>query len=349
MRNKKHLKIVVVMLLCLAGILVYNHKIPSKKTILTNTLDNKKVVVSGNAVGVKLKLDGVMVLAISDVLDKDGYKQYPLRGSGIKLGDIITKFNNKRMDNVRDFVTSIRKSEGKDFMLTVKRKGRYFKTKLRAIKSYEDNEYHLGMWVRDSIAGIGTMTFYEPQTGHFGALGHGISDVDTKEIFNSKGEILKSSILAVKKGRVGYPGELKGIFVSGQGKLGDILKNSDEGIYGTLKKESMQSLGGKMYEIASKEVVKCGSASILTNVIDNENKEYDIEILKVYRNGKKGMNIKVLDERLIKTTGGIVQGMSGCPILQNGKIIGAVTHVFVSDPTKGYGIFIENMLDNINF
>lgn len=349
MRNKKHLTVVLVILVCLTSIFAYNHKTPSEKTILTNTVNNKKVFASGNAVGVKLKLDGVMVLAISEVLDEDGYKQYPLRGSGIKLGDIIIKVNDKRIYNVKDFTSSVKYSRGKEFTATVKRKGRCFKTKLKAIKSYEDNEYHLGIWIRDSIAGIGTMTFYEPKTGHFGALGHGISDVDTKEIFNSRGEILRASILAVKRGRMGYPGELKGIFVSGQGKLGDILKNSDEGIYGILKKESMKSLGGREYEIAPKEAVKCGRASILTNVIDNENKEYDIEILRIYKNGKRGMNIRVLDQRLIKTTGGIVQGMSGCPILQNGKIIGAVTHVFVNDPTKGYGIFIENMLDNVNF
>lgn len=342
MRNRIALVIFIVIFCIYAK--NYNKK---ENIILTNTLPKKKVVVSGEAVGVKLKLNGVMILNIMEVLNEEGEIEYPLKRSGIRVGDIITEFNNKKIRNVDDLLSSISKSKGKEFSLMLKRRGKKFKRKLKAIKSYEDNEYHLGIWVRDSIKGIGTVTFYDSSTGYFGALGHGITDLDTKEIFNSKGEILKSSILAVKKGKVGVPGELKGIFVSKDKNFGSILKNTNDGIYGVLKKESMKNLGKKEYEVAPKENIVCGKASIITNVLDNTAKEYDIKILKVHKSNKKGMHIKVTDKRLIKSTGGIVQGMSGCPILQNGKIIGAVTHVFVNDPTKGYGIFIENMLDKI--
>lgn len=342
LRNKVVMCIIVlIFLVCIKN---YNKE---EGIILVNTKQNKKVVVSGRAVGVKLKLNGVMVLNIMEVLNEEGYKEYPLRRSGIRVGDIITEFNNKKILNVDDLLSNISKSKGKEFSLTLKRRGRKFRKKLKAVKSYEDNNYHLGIWVRDSIKGIGTITFYDPSTGQFGALGHGITDLDTKEIFNSKGEILKSSILSIKKGRVGMPGELKGIIVSNDKNFGSIVKNTNDGIYGVLKKDSMEGLGEKVYEVLPKENIVCGKASILTNVVGNKPQEYDIKILKIFKGSKKGMHIKVTDKRLIKSTGGIVQGMSGCPILQNGKIVGAITHVFINDPTKGYGIFIENMLDKI--
>lgn len=346
LKNKVAMCIIVfVLCICIKNYNVNNSV--KEKIVLTNTTQNKKVIVSGRAVGVKLKLNGVMVLNIMEVLNEDGYKEYPLKRSGIRVGDIITQFNDKKILSVHDLVSMVSKSKGKEFTLMLKRRGKKFRRKLKAVKSYEDNKYHLGIWVRDSIKGIGTVTFYDPSTGHFGALGHGILDLDTKEIFTSKGEILKSSILSIKKGRVGIPGELKGIVVSNDNNFGNIIKNTNDGIYGILKKDSMESLGNKTYEVCPKENITCGKASIITNVLGNRPQEYDINILKISKRNKKGMHIKITDKRLIKSTGGIVQGMSGCPILQNGKIVGAVTHVFVNDPTKGYGIFIENMLDNI--
>ena len=336
--NKKILSILIII-----GILGVFIKTNINQKVEINITNDKKILVSGDAIGVKLKIDGVMVLSISDVLDEDGNKVYPLRKSGIRLGDIIVKINDRKISNVREFVVAVRQTKGKEFDVLVKRKGKHFKTRLKAVKSYEDNQYHLGVWVRDSIKGIGTLTYYDPQTGYFGALGHGISDTDTKEIFNSKGEILKASIISVKHSKIGIPGELRGIFVSGRGKIGDILKNTNQGIYGVIKKEKLNGINVKMYELAPKDAIVCGNASILTNVVGNKNKKYDIEITKINRNG---MQIRVVDKTLLSTTGGIVQGMSGCPILQNGKLIGAVTHVFVNNPTKGYAIFIENMLKN---
>lgn len=332
-----------IIIVCIFCISVY--KDVSKGTVVTNTISNKKIAVSGDAIGVKLKLDGVMILEIGYVLNEQGYKEYPLRRSGIRVGDIITTVNGKRVFNVEDFSNRIKNSTDRIFFFTINRRGKIIKRKVKAVRSYEDNKYHLGVWVRDSIKGIGTITFYDPSTKYFGALGHGITDVDTRQIFNSRGEILESSILAVRRGKIGTPGELKGIFILGSGKIGNILKNTHNGIYGVLKKDGEKKLNNKLYEVASKEEIVCDRASIITNVIDNKSREYDIEIVKIYRNNKKGMNIRVVDPKLINTTGGIVQGMSGCPILQNGKIVGAVTHVFVNDPTKGYGIFIENMLE----
>ncbi|MBP5427087.1 MAG: SpoIVB peptidase [Clostridiales bacterium] len=340
MRKKITILLVALIILSLS---IYKEN--QQRTIFTNTLSDKKIAVSGDAIGVKLKLNGVMILEIGHVLNEKGHKEFPLRRSGIKVGDIVIGFNEKKVDNILDFLDNIKNSKGKKFCLTINRKGRSLKRKLKAVRSYEDNEYHLGVWVRDSIKGIGTITFYDPDTKYFGALGHGITDMDTRQIFNSKGEILESSILTVRRGKIGIPGELKGVFVSGSGKIGNILKNTHEGIYGILKQEGVLKLNNKLYEISPKENITCDKASIITNVVNNKSDEYDIEILKVYRNNKKGMNIRIVDPRLINTTGGIVQGMSGCPILQNGKIVGAVTHVFVNDPTRGYGIFIENMLN----
>lgn len=314
-------------------------------TVVTNTVSNKKIAVSGDAIGVKLKLDGVMILEIGYVLNERGYKEYPLRRSGVRVGDIITEVNDRKVSDIIDFSNRIKDSKEKIFFFTINRRGKIIRRKVKAVRSYEDDKYHLGVWVRDSIKGIGTITFYDPSTRYFGALGHGITDMDTRQIFNSRGEILESSILAVRRGKIGVPGELKGIFILGSGKLGNILKNTQYGIYGVLKKDGEEKLNNKLYEIAPKEEITCGRASIITNVVDNKSSEYDIEIAKIYRNNKRGMNIRVVDPKLISTTGGIVQGMSGCPILQNGKIVGAVTHVFVNDPTRGYGIFIENMLE----
>lgn len=340
MRKKIAIFILMVMVFCFS---VY--KETKERAVLTNTLANKKIAVSGDAIGVKLKLDGVMILEIGYVLNERGNKEYPLRRSGVRVGDIITAVNGRKVSDIIDFSSRIKDSNERIFFFTINRRGKIIKRKVKAVRSYEDNKYHLGVWVRDSIKGIGTITFYDPITKCFGALGHGITDMDTRQIFNSRGEILESSILAVRRGKIGTPGELKGIFISGNGKIGNILKNTQHGIYGILKEDGEKKINNKLYEVAPKEDIVCDRASILTNVVDNKSKEYDIEIVKIYRNNKKGMNIRVVDPKLINTTGGIVQGMSGCPILQNGKIIGAVTHVFVNDPTRGYGIFIENMLE----
>lgn len=205
--------------------------------------------------------------------------------------------------------------------------------------------------MRDSTAGIGTLTFYDPVTKGFGALGHGITDIDTGAIMPvQRGELVESNILTVKKGTKGNPGELKGVLIEDSGVLGTIVKNSHYGIYGTLNDAALDKFPNVKYPIALRNDIKVGPATILANIDGKKVEEYSIEIEKVSRksaNGLKGMVIRVTDDRLLEATGGIVQGMSGSPILQDGKLVGAVTHVLVNDPARGYGILIEWMIKNM--
>ncbi len=320
------------------------------KTVKVDIVSSKQLVACGNTVGVKLDISGILVIGVSDVETADGRKIAPSKDTGVRPGYVITEVNNNTMDNVSDLIDEIDKSSGNP----IKIKYRYGNTigtaLMKPVKAADDNKFHIGLWVRDSTAGIGTLTFYDPQTQSFGALGHGITDIDTGTLMPvESGEILESSILGVKAGRSGVPGELKGIFVEDT-KLGEIIKNTETGIYGNLSAGAAGRIVGKLYPIGLRSQIKEGPAVILSNIDGKTINEYDIEIQKVSKqntNGSKGMVIKVTDPELLKTTGGIVQGMSGSPILQDGKIIGAVTHVLINDPTRGYGIFIEAMLKNI--
>jgi len=216
----------------------------------------------------------------------------------------------------------------------------------RAAQCTADGSYKLGAWIRDSMAGIGTMTFYDPNTGLFGALGHGISDVDTAMLMPlQSGSIMYAEVTDVEKGAAGAPGELHGAFKAGE-DLGELYSNTKSGVFGEL---ADTSLAGdiKPVEIASRNEVQVGKATILSNIAGNKVAEYEVEITRLYPenpNDTRNLMLKVTDQRLLTATGGIVQGMSGSPILQNGKLVGAVTHVLVNDPTQGYGILAENML-----
>lgn len=318
------------------------------KTVNVDIVPGKTIVACGNTVGVRLNLDGILVIGVSDV-EYNGKKIAPVKNTGIKPGHIITHVNGKSVDNIEELVGFIDKSGGRPLKIKYNTGKERIEAIVSPIISSEDNKYHIGVWVRDSTAGIGTLTYYDPVTGRFGALGHGITDIDTGTLMAVKtGEIMESNILGIKMGKAGNPGELKGIFTEGT-RLGVIQKNSDIGIYGKLDGHAAGRIPGKMYKIGVRTEITEGPAAILSNIDGKKIEEYDIEIQKLSRqniNGSKGMIIKITDERLLNTTGGIVQGMSGSPIIQNGKIIGAVTHVLVNDPTHGYGIFIETMLKN---
>ena len=217
------------------------------------------------------------------------------------------------------------------------------------IYSKDEKTYKIGVWVRDSTQGIGTITYYNPETKAYGALGHGIADVDTKQIMSVKdGNLIKTQVTSIRKGKKGSPGELSGIIVENkQSVIGSVSSNTDQGIYGTLNNQGVDILQYDPVSIAFQDEVEEGEAIILSNISGDKVEEFKVNIQKVSRynnDTSKGMIVKIVDERLIDTTNGIVQGMSGSPILQNNKLIGAITHVFVQDPTKGYGIFIENML-----
>ncbi|MCX8131973.1 MAG: SpoIVB peptidase [Clostridia bacterium] len=321
------------------------------RTIKVDVVPNKRIVACGNTVGVKLKINGILVIGISDVETEDGKRVLPVRQSGIKTGDLITAVNDANVTCIDDLVREIDKSQGNKVKVKFRRGDIYEDVLITPVKSVDDKKYHIGLWVRESTAGIGTLTFYDPETNSFGALGHGITDIDTGTLMPIRsGEILESRILAVRKGKSGNPGELRGVFIEDKNTLGVINDNSEYGIYGKFNEESLDRISRRLYPIGIRSQIREGPAMIFSNISGKKVDEYSIEILKVSRQnseGSKGMIIKVTDKRLIDATGGIVQGMSGSPIIQDGKIVGAVTHVLVNDPTRGYGIFIERMIKNI--
>ena len=299
----------------------------------------------GMPFGVKLYTDGVIVAGISGVDTEDGRKE-PATKSGLKVGDIIKSVNGKTVNTTDEVSSAIEQSGGNKVSLTVLRDGKELSIELLPIFSNSDNMYKAGIWIRDSTAGIGTVTFIVPETNAFAGLGHGICDIDTGKLMPlRKGTVVDVKINGVTKGLVGNPGELKGIF--SPGKIGALIGNTMCGVYGLLSNK-IDTSHSQPLKIGLKDELKLGSAEIYCTVNDEIGK-YTAEIVKIGnpKAEQKNFVIKITDKRLLDTTGGIVQGMSGSPIIQNGKIVGAVTHVLVNDPTKGYGIFIENMLKNM--
>ena len=304
------------------------------------------VVPVGRAVGIKLFSDGVVVVGTSEVLTNDG-KTNPAKACGLKAGDIITHINSTEVDSIEEVTALLQELEGERMSISAIRDDRTVKLTAQAVFCPTDNTYKLGAWIRDSMAGIGTVTFYCPDTGAFGALGHGINDLDTALLMPlDSGTILPASVSGVQKGQSGTPGQLRGIFEV-DSTLGELTANTPEGVFGTM--DSADWFDGQAVETAQRNEVKAGDATILSNISGDKVEEYSIRILKVYpssdSDGGRDFLIQVTDKRLLETTGGIVQGMSGSPILQNGKLVGAVTHVMVDDPTSGYGIWIGNMLE----
>lgn len=330
------------MLLELAGF-------PIKK-VDVNVLKDFKVIPGGQSIGVKLNSVGVLVVGHHQVNTNDG-KKSPGEIAGIKVGDIITKINGQRIEKMSDVAPFVKDSgeNGKPLQVVVSRESGEFKTSLQPLKDENEESYKLGLYIRDSAAGIGTMTFYEPKSMKYGALGHVISDMDTKKpIVVADGQIVRSTVTSIEKGSNGDPGEKLARFSSDREVIGNIKRNSPFGIFGELNKDISNGISDKALPISLSHQVKEGPAQILT-VVDNDKVElFDIEIVSTIPQkfpATKGMVLKVTDKKLLEKTGGIVQGMSGSPIIQDGKLIGAVTHVFVNDPTSGYGVHIEWMLN----
>jgi stage IV sporulation protein B len=319
------------------------------KKVDVNVLKNFKVIPGGQSIGVKLNTLGVLVVG-HHLVDKQSGKVSPGEEAGIQVGDIITEINGnkiKSMDDVAGYVEEAGKAK-KPLAMTIRREQKQFETKLLPVKDEKENAYKLGLYIRDSAAGIGTMTFYDPKTKKYGALGHVISDIDTKKpIVVDNGQIVKSTVTAIEKGKNGTPGEKLARFSGNKEVIGNITLNSPFGIFGTLQKGIKNGVMDKPLSIGLSHQVKEGPAKILTVVDGNKVEAYDIEIVSTIPQkfpATKGMVIKVTDKRLLNKTGGIVQGMSGSPIIQNGKLVGAVTHVFVNDPSSGYGVHLEWML-----
>ncbi len=305
------------------------------------------LIPGGKCVGVTLSTNGVLVTDVSDVVTKDGKHLSPARESGVKPGDLIKSFNNQDTFTVSQLNSAIKASNGKSSTLKLIRAGCEREILITPLLSQTDQNFKIGAWVKDAASGIGTVTFFDPKTKTFAALGHGICDNETGEIFNiNTGNIFPSSIVSVNKGEKGIPGELNGIFDENDKILGEITNNEASGIFGISKENFLKNANS--VPVMKRKDASIGKAYILSNIEGNQVEKFDIEILRIMPNKlspQKGMVIKITDPNLINKTGGIVRGMSGSPILQNGKLVGAVTHVFVNDPTKGYGIFIEDMMN----
>ncbi|HLQ70888.1 MAG TPA: SpoIVB peptidase [Bacillota bacterium] len=321
--------------------------LPIKK-VNVSVLNDLKVIPSGKSIGVQLHTKGVLVVGFHRVQTEEENIS-PAEDADIKAGDIIMEINGDSIEQVDD-VKPIVKKAGKNnepLHLTIKRGDKTIKTKLDPAKEKKSDAYQIGLYIRDSAAGIGTMTFYEPKSHKYGALGHIISDMDTKKPVDIKnGSILESNVTSIEKGSNGNPGEKQATFSSSQNHIGTITKNSPFGIFGKLT--DMSNTDKEALPIALSNEVEKGPAKIRTVIHGKEIEEFDVEVVSSVQQkhpSTKGLIIKVTDPELLKETGGIVQGMSGSPIIQNGKVIGAVTHVFVNDSTSGYGVHIEWMLE----
>ena len=306
----------------------------------------KKVIPCGVPVGIYVKTKGLLVLDTQSIRGKDG-KNYEPAKNKVKAGDYIRKVNGKTVNSKEEFRQTIMGSQGKKVTVELYRDEKKIHISLTPVMT-EEGLYKLGIWLRDDTQGLGTITYIDGNK--FGALGHGINDYDTGTQMNiGDGSLYEAKILSIQKGEKGNPGELIGQVKYGLGEyLGQIKENGDRGIYGTLQCDAKKLTNMEPMEVAYKQEVKEGKASLRIQ-LNGKLKDYEIKILKVDgsdRNKKQGILFEITDKELLSLTGGVVQGMSGSPVLQNGRIVGAVTHVLVNDPTRGYGIFIENMLEH---
>lgn len=315
------------------------------KTIKVHTVEKQEVLVSGSPVGIYMETKGVLVIDSGEITDREGIRRTPAEHI-IQSGDYICEIDGKVLTGKRQLMQLVRENQGEPMELQVIRHQETIKLEMTPVET-EDGSYKLGIWVRDNIQGIGTLTYVEPN-GTFGALGHGISDADTGERLDiSDGDLYRADILSIRKGTAGTPGELRGVInYREENRIGTICGNSQYGIRGQMEPgkytESMKKIPTGL-----KQEIQTGKAEIRCDIGDGI-REYQCEILEIDSNARdtnKCFVLRITDDDLLSRTGGIVQGMSGSPVLQNGKLIGAITHVFVNDPTKGYGIFIENMME----
>ncbi len=306
--------------------------------------DEMRLMPGGQAVGIALAMKGVMVVGVSDVAG-----QSPAQAAGLRAGDVIEKMNGEPVQSGEQLIQFVEESGGQPLTITFLRDGQPKTTVLTPMKDAASGTFRMGAWVRDSTAGVGTLSYYNPADQSYGALGHAILDADTGKLLPVRmGALMQAEIVSVKRGQKGAPGELRGSFLRSRKELGDIGLNTELGIYGTANAPLSNPLYPDGLLVGYQETVLPGPAQILSTVDGNGIRAYDVEILQAnrqYSPSQKGMVIRVTDPDLLEKTGGIVQGMSGSPIIQNGRIIGAVTHVFVDDPTRGYGVYIEWMLE----
>ena len=321
------------------------------KTITTQLIPTAKVIPLGNLIGLKLYTKGVLVVGTSEIKGEDNKIYKPYEEAGIKQGDTILEINGEEVETTEELITCISKSNSNKIDIKYINNGNVLNTSIEPVKT-GDNTFKIGLWVRDATAGVGTATFYDINTKSVATLGHGIQDIDTGETVDiDSGEIVTTDIIDIKKGEKDNPGRIEGS-VENSIKIGDIYTNTELGVYGEVSNQSELNIdSSKAVEVASRNEIKIGRATIICTLENKIQKEYEVEIQKIFINNNennKSMIVKIIDEELLEKTGGIIQGMSGSPVLQNGKLVGALTHVLVSDPTKGYALFADTMISYIN-
>ena len=316
------------------------------KEVGVNLSESKEVYVGGIPLGFALDTKGVIVIGDNAVLTEKG-DVLTQKSEKLYAGDILTKINEQSITDVSVIQEELEKSDGKEITLTAMRKDKEINVKLKPALDLESKTYKLGLWVRDDASGIGTLTYVDKQSKSFGALGHPITDYETGTIVPVQdGKIYNCTLVGINKGQKGKPGELRCLFMQGKNSKGSVEKNTNHGVFGKVEDLSGIIDENLSYEIGGRMGVRPGSAKIVSSV-SGVREEYDIEIIKANHQTKssdKSLVFSVKDKRLLSLTGGILQGMSGSPIIQNGKLVGAVTHVFLNDPTKGYGIYVDWML-----
>ena len=320
------------------------------KTITANIIPETRVVPLGDLVGLKLYTKGVLVVGISEIKGEDNKNYKPYEEAGIEQGDSIIKINDENIESTEDLLECVSKTNGKTMSVTYIKDGEEIEKTITPVKTSK-NTYKLGIWVRDAGAGVGTLSFYDETTNTIASLGHGIQDVDTEEMLDiSSGEFVTAEIINVKKGEENNPGRIEGTIEDSK-NLGTVYSNTRFGVYGKINNKNELNIDtSKAIKVALRNEIKEGDAKIICTLEDGKKEEYNVRIQKIFKNNNennKSMIVKVTDERLLEKTGGIIQGMSGSPIIQNGKMIGALTHVLVSDPTMGYGVFADLMLKEI--
>ena len=319
------------------------------KNLKVKVVDNVNVLLGGDSVGFSLNSKGVTIVGSNFVLTKNGAEN-PINSSDLKVGDTILEINNIEILSAEDVNNAIKNLDDKEVTIKYKRNNKEFLTTIKPALDIQTKTYKLGIWVKDNTMGVGTLTYIKEDDLRFGSLGHAVADGGNGNDFEvQNGEVYKCNVIGVKKGTRGEAGEILGLFLPGKNVQGDVDKNNNFGLYGNMFENSEFLENKQKIEIGGRASCKPGKAQILTCISGTKVNVYDIEIIKTnYQNtaNEKSMVIKVTDKKLLEETGGIVQGMSGSPIIQDGKIVGAVTHVFVSDPTKGFGLYIDWMLDN---
>ncbi len=318
------------------------------KRVEVEVSPEKRLIPGGQALGVAMRTEGVLIVGVSEVASGVS----PAKDSGLRAGDVIRSVSGQTIATAEELTALVNAAGAQPLTVDFLRDGRPMTATLTPHQDETTGAVRLGAWVRDSTAGVGTLSFYDPDTGKYAALGHAITDGDTGAVLSvSQGQVLRANIVAVQKGQKGAPGELKGSFLREAEVLGDIRRNSILGIYGTLTSSATNPIYPDGLPIGLRDSVHTGAATILSCVDGSGVQEYAVEITRVNPQSApapKSMVIRVTDERLLSATGGIVQGMSGSPIVQDGRIVGAVTHVFISSPDQGYGVYIDWMLEETN-